>query len=73
MLKNINGILISEDDINILKKYNIDILKCHSIREVQLLIERIIGNTDLLDEEVDILDNISINLQEIHYYKDTNK
>ena len=40
MLKNINGILISEDDINILKKYNIDILKCHSIREVQLLIER---------------------------------
>ena len=73
MLKNINGILISEDDINILKIYNIDILKCHSIREVQLLIERIIGNTDLLDDEVDILDNISINLQEIHYYKDTNK
>ncbi len=73
MLKNVNNILINEDDIKTLKRYNIDINKCHNIREVQLLIERIIDNTDLLDEEIDLLDNTSSNLQEIHYYKDTNK
>ena len=73
MLKNVNNILISDQDIKILNKYGIDITKCYNIREVQLLIESIITNTDLEDGEIDILDNISSNLQEIHYYKNTKK
>ena len=41
MLKKINNIIIDEADINILKKYDIDIANYKNIRELSLAIERL--------------------------------
>lgn len=68
MLINVNGILISKDDIETLKKYNINIYNYNNVRELQLAIDYI-----LEEEEIDELDYLSSRLQEQHYYKDTNK
>ena len=65
------NILINDYEKSILLKYNIDVLKCSSIDEVLLLIDRIID--DLEDEEYEELDYIASILAERKYYMETNK
>lgn len=73
LIKTKNNLLISENDINILKKYNIDVNKFTTINELIFKIEDIINNEDLSSEEEDELDYISSTLQERNYYMNTNK
>lgn len=65
------NILINDYEKSILLKYNINVLKCNSIDEVLLLIDRIID--DLEDEEYDELDYIASVIAERKYYMETNK
>ena len=74
MLKQVNGnILINESDIEILKKYDINVTKYSTIQELLFKIDQILNDEDLSDEEYDELDYIANNLQERNYYKNTNK
>ena len=71
LIKTKKGLLINEDDINTLKKYNIDVNKYSKITEVLYQIDNIINDLD--DEDYEELDYIASNLQERMYYKDYNK
>ena len=72
MLKKINNIIIDEADINILKKYDINISNYQNIRELSLAIERL-DDYSLEQEELDELDLILSKLQEIAYYQNYRK
>ena len=67
------NLLINEEDINTLKKYDINVDEYKTINELLYKIEDIITNEDLLEEEIDELDYISSTLQERNYYQNTNK
>lgn len=74
MLVNVNKKLTLDDyEINVLKKYNIDISNCNNLREVTLLVEHFMDNYELDSEELDELDYILEKLQERNYYQNTNK
>lgn len=74
MLVNVNKKLMLDDyEINILKKYNIDISNCNNLREVTLLVELFMDNYELDSEELDELDYVLEKLQERNYYQNTNK
>lgn len=69
LIKRNNGLLLSDEEIKILKKYNIDYEKCLSTDELIFEIE------EYLNEETDAfdLDNLSSRLAEYKYYFETNK
>ena len=74
MLKQVNGnILINENDISTLKKYDIIVNKYSTIQELLFKIDQILNDDEVSDEEYDELDYIANNLQERNYYKNTNK
>ena len=73
LVKTKNNLLISQNDINTLKKYEIDVNKYTTINELIFRIEDIINNEDLSSDEIDELDYISETLQERNYYMNTNK
>lgn len=73
LLVKVNNILISQNDISILSKYDIDVNKYKTINELIYKIEDIINNEDLSSEELDELDYISEVLQERNYYQNVNK
>ena len=74
MLVNVNKKLMLDDyEINVLKKYNIDISNCNNLREVTLLVEHFMDNYELDSEELDELDYILEKLQERNCYQNTNK
>lgn len=63
-----NGLLLSDEQINILKKYDIDYLKYSNMSSLIYEIEEIL-NIEYYED----LDNLSIELAEFNYYKNTNK
>ena len=65
--------MLDEYEISVLKRYDIDISSCSSLREVSLLVERYMNNFELDEEEMDELDYILEKLQERDYYENTNK
>lgn len=73
-LINVGKILIKASELEILKKYNIDIVNCNSIDEVLFLIDNFLNDAyDLYDEEYDELDYVASSLMERKYYMETNK
>lgn len=73
-LINVGKILIKASELEILKKYNIDIVNCNSIEEVLFLIDNFLNDAyDLYDEEYDELDYVASSLMERKYYMETNK
>ena len=73
LVKTKNNLLISEKDINTLKKYEVDVDQYTTIDELIFKIEDIINNEDLSSDELDELDYISETLSERNYYLNTNK
>ena len=73
LTKTKNDLLISVNDINTLKKYEIDVNEFTTINELIFRIEDIINNEDLSSDEIDESDYISETLQERNYYMNTNK
>ena len=68
-LNNINGLLLTNKEIEILDRYSIDYKKCISLKEVIYLIE----DTLDLEEDSEDLELISQSISERDYYQNTNK
>lgn len=66
---NVNGLMLTKKEINILNKYNIDYQKCKSLKEVLYEFEKVI---DFLGD-IEQLDSISETIAERDYYQNTNK
>lgn len=64
-----NGIYLSDNEVQVLKKYNIDYKKYSSLSSL------VFGIEEILNEEVDAddLEQISSKLSELNYYNNTNK
>lgn len=63
------GIYLSNNDISILKKYEIDYMKYSNMKELIFEIENILNNEYTEPD----LEELSIKLSEYNYYFDTNK
>ena len=66
-----NGMLLSENHINILKKYNIDYEKCININELIYEIEECIN--DSIYDDISDLEWLSMDIAERNYYQNTQK
>ena len=69
-LKRHNNIYISDEQINILKNYNIDIEKYNNLNELMYDIEDCLNNSY---GDLDDLEWVSQTLSEYNYYNNTNK
>ncbi len=68
-LKQVGNILITEKELDILKKYQINVNEHSMIDEVLLLIDRFLADSyDLSDEEYEELDYVASCLNERKYY-----
>ena len=65
-----NGVLLTVHEIEVLKANDIDYKNCHSLKEVLFLIEELLGDSDIVDEELDL---VSSSIAERDYYQNTNK
>jgi hypothetical protein len=68
--QNINGMMLTNHEIEVLDRYKIPYKKCNSLKEIIFEIEEIIEDSDIVDEE---LDYISSTISERDYYQNTNK
>lgn len=68
MLNNYNGLLLTNEEVAILNRYNIDYQNCFNLNELIYKIESI-----LYDENIEELDQISSSIAERNYYQNTNK
>ena len=64
------NILLSNREIEILERYKIDYKNCNSLKEIIFLIEELLGDSDIVDEELDL---VSSSIAERDYYQNTNK
>ena len=69
LVKRSNGLLLSNNDVSILERYDINYNSCKTLEELIYLIERYLDDTD---ECID-LEELSIKLSEFNYYHNTNK
>ena len=63
------NIYLSNDDINILKRYNIDYMKYINMKELMFDLEDYINNNEVDSD----LEELLIKLSEYNYYFKTNK
>lgn len=68
-LKKVNNIYISENEINVLKKYGINITNYNSIDELLYNIETYLNNVGSYED----LEWVSEKIAEYNYYANTNK
>ena len=64
-----NGIYLSDNDVEVLRRYNIDYNKYVSLSSLIFDIESILNE----DTDVDDLEEVSRRLSELNYYNNTNK
>lgn len=69
LLNNVNGLLLSNKEISVLRDYDINYDTCNNLKEVIYLIEEKIDEYDSPDDLLEISDSIS----ERDYYINTNK
>lgn len=69
LIKINNNLYLTNNQINILKRYNIDYKTSNSIRDLMIKIEYILD----YEEEIEELDTLLIDLQTRQYYENTNK
>ncbi len=63
-----HGLWLSDLEVDILNRYNIDYEKCFQMTELLYQIDQV-----LEEEEIEELENLSIQLAERNYYQNTNK
>lgn len=70
LLKKVGNIYIFQKQIDILKKYDIQVEKYKSIKELIFTIEEMLNNSN---DELNDLEWVSSMLSEYNYYQNTNK
>lgn len=68
--QNVNGMMLTNHEIEILDRYKIPYQKCSNLKEIIFEIEEILDDMDIVDED---LDYISSTIAERDYYQNTNK
>ncbi len=68
MHQKINNLLLTQNQIEILERYNIEYKKCASMNELLYYIDEYLN-----EEESDELEKISLEIAETNYYMNTNK
>lgn len=68
--KRSNGLLLSDEEINILERYDIDYLSCRTLNELLFQITSVI-NTSF--DDIEELEELAIKIGEDNYYQNTNK
>jgi len=66
----INGLLLTNHEIDVLDRNHIDYKKCKSLKEIIYEIEEVLLDMDIVDEELDL---VSGSISERDYYMNTNK
>lgn len=66
-----SGLLLTNNEVRVLDKYNIDYNSCSSLKEVLSLIDEVLNYDEVLDFEE--LDSVSLSIAERDYYQNTNK
>ena len=64
-----NGIYLSDNQIEVLKRYDIDYSKYSSLSSLIFEIEEILNN----ETDIEDLEEVSQRLSELNYYNNTNK
>lgn len=67
-INDINGLLLTNKEIEVLERYDIDYKNCSSLKDIIYMIEDILS-----EEEIEELDLISQSISERDYYLNTNK
>lgn len=71
MLKREGNLLLSNNEINVLERYDIKYKKCMSMHELIYLIEDYLDNS--YDDALEDLEDVSASIAERNYYMNTNK
>ncbi len=66
-----NGLSLTNYELEVLNRYNIDYNNCSSLKEILYLIEDVFSCDDIADYEE--LDSVSSSFGERDYYHNTNK
>ena len=69
-LNNVNGLLLTNREIEVLDRYKIPYKNCNDLKQVLFEIEEVINDMDIVDDD---LDYISSTISERDYYQNTNK
>lgn len=70
MLKRYGNLLLQNNEIKVLDRYNINYKNCHNMSELIYLIEEYLNNSY---DDNDDLEEVSISISERNYYINTNK
>ena len=68
--QNINGMMLTNQEIEVLDRYKIPYQKCSNLKEVIFEIEEVLDEMDIVEDD---LDYISSTIAERDYYQNTNK
>lgn len=66
-----NGLVLTNNEIDILNKYNIEYKSCNSLKDVLMLIEEKFNYEEV--DNPDELDSVSASIAERDYYQNSNK
>lgn len=66
-----NNLMLTNKEIEVLNRYNIDYKSCLNLKEILMKIEDLFYDEDV--ESFDDLDAISLSIAERDYYQNTNK
>ena len=67
---NINGLMLTNREVEVLDRYNINYKSCTTLKEIIFQIEDLIQDMDIVEED---LDYISGTISERDYYQNKNK
>ena len=65
-----NGIMLTNREIEVLKRYDIDYKSSNNLKELIFTIEDILNDTDIVFED---LEEVQMSISERDYYENTNK
>ena len=65
-----NGIMLTNKEIEILDRYNINYKNCHDLKSIIFEVEDLISDYDVVPEDLEYL---SDSISERDYYQNTNK
>ena len=65
-----NGLMLTNGEINVLKRFGIDYIKCSTLKEILYNIQ-VVLNED--EDDFDELDLVAASIAERDYYQNTNK
>ncbi len=70
LVKCSNGLMLTNKEIEVLKRYDINYQSCSNLKQILSMIEEVFNDAY---DDMDDLDEISLSIAERDYYQNTNK